>query len=163
MGVVELLDEVRAQGVELWVEGQRVLYCPAEALDGELRERLKAHKAELISQLGDARLPGPPSGADLTAIDRFLSDTSLAAAVMHSQALGRSFVLARDEAALASLTQEDQALPVLYFADCIHGRTLGLEGLRVLLDVRTQFGPSAKLKTVKGVKAPSGAQSVGEA
>ncbi len=58
-------------------------------------------------------------------------------------------MLARDEAALDALTEADRTLPVLYFSDCDRGHVLGLEGLRVLLDMRETFGPQVTLQQVK--------------
>ena len=75
----------------------------------------------------------------------FLDDSTIPAAVLHSQRLGRDFILARDQDALKTLTDEDRGLPVLFFADCAHVEELGLDGLRALLDARQVFGPGAAL------------------
>ena len=90
-------------------------------------------------------LPSDPAGDQLD----FIEDDSIPAAIFHSRALDRRFVLARDEAALEALTSADRDLPVLYFSDCAHVRALGIKGLRVLLDLRAGFGPSVDLRSVK--------------
>ncbi len=72
------------------------------------------------------------------------------AAICHSLALGRDFVLARDEAALEALTEADQRLPVLFFGEAAKLRQMGLEGLRALLDFRAVFGPGVELRSVRG-------------
>ena len=74
--------------------------------------------------------------------------TFVTVAIMHSHALGRPFVLARDEAALDVLTEADRELPVLFFAEAEKTSRLGLEGLRVLLDLRAEFGPAVKVEQV---------------
>jgi TubC N-terminal docking domain len=47
----ELLDEVRARGVELQADGERILFRPAQAVPPELVERMRGHKQELLAQL----------------------------------------------------------------------------------------------------------------
>ena len=74
---------------------------------------------EIRSQGSAERPPDDPLG-------RFLEDESLPAAICHSQALGRAFVLARDEAALEALTEADRRLPVLYFGEAAKLRHMGL-------------------------------------
>ena len=71
----------------------------------------------------------------------------LHAAIVHSKALSRDFILARDESALEALTEADQALPVLFFGDCAELAKLGLDGLAAVLNVREVFGPSATLRS----------------
>ena len=90
---------------------------------------------------------------DHAGLDHFLADDSLPAAIFHSEALNRTFIMARDEAArdeaaLDALLEEDEGLPVLFFSDCAH--TLGLKGLEALLNVRETFGPFVRLRSVKG-------------
>ena len=80
-------------------------------------------------------------------LDRFLDDESLPAAIFHSNALDRDFVLARDPDALvrAELSDHERSLPVIYFDDCPRLSKLGKEGMRCVLDIRSEFGPSVKL------------------
>ena len=65
--------------------------------------------------------PEPPTGADAepgalgessgsAPLDRFLADTTIPAAIYHSRALDRPFVLARDEAALPDLPRSLRSL-----------------------------------------------------
>ena len=57
--------------------------------------------------------------------------------------------MTRDEAALAALTEADRRLPVLYFGEAAKLRRMGLEGIRALLDFRTEFGPEVELRSVR--------------
>ena len=66
----------------------------------------------------------------------------------HSKALDMDFIVARDEAALAALTDADCRLPVIFFAEAPELAKLPLQGLRALLDLRQVFGPSAQLRSV---------------
>ena len=140
MSGVRLLDELRRRGVELRAQGDRLLYRPRNAVPGELRERLRASKNEILEVLHT-------QGSEL--LDRFLDDAALPAAIFDSRLLGRRFVLARDEAALDALTEADQQLPVLFFGEAAKLRQMGLEGIRALLAFRAEFGPSVELISVK--------------
>lgn len=91
---------------------------------------------------------GGVAQADLL-LEQFLEDESIPAAVFHSRALNRRFVLARDEAALEALTEADRALPVLFFGEAEKLRQMGLDGLGALLAFRAEFGPSVELEQVK--------------
>ena len=161
MSAASLLAELGELGVVVWAEAGRLRYRPRSAVDTELRERLVTHKAELLERLGrggdHARTdPAPPilnSEPAGNLLERFLGDSTLPAAVFHSRALDMDFILARDEAALAALTEADQALPVIYFAECSELAKLPLRGLRAVLDLRQVFGPSAKLVGVQLQKA----------
>ena len=86
-------------------------------------------------------------------LELFLGDASIPAAVFHSRALGRDFVLARDEPALEALTEADRVLPVLFFAECPDLLKGGLEGLRgrlgAVLDTRQVFGPAVTVQVVE--------------
>ena len=75
-------------------------------------------------------------------IEHFLADSSIPAAIFHSRALGREFVLARDEADLDRLSERARSLPVLYFAECAQLQRLAPEDLGKILDIRTVFGPA---------------------
>ncbi len=139
MSGIALLDDLRRRGIELRAQGDRLLYRPQGAVPHELRERLRASKNEILSELHSQA--GQLLGG-------FLEDESIPAAVFRSRALGRDFVLARDEAALEALTDADRRLPVLYFGEAAQLCRLGLEGLRALLDFRAEFGPSVELRSV---------------
>ena len=141
---VRLLNELRRRGVEVRAQGDRLLYRPRNAVPGELRERLRVSKNEILSELHSQA--GQLLGG-------FLEDESIPAAVFRSRALGRDFVLARDEAALEALTDADQRLPVLYFEEAAQLRQMGLEGIRALLDFRATFGPEVELRSVRGLDA----------
>ena len=138
-----LLGELRDRGIELRAVGDRLRYKPVESVDAELLERLRAHKPELLRILEPGHTAEP---------DPVLADSSVWAAVFHSHALDRDFVLVRDEDALRAVKGEDQKLPVLFYRDCAHVKNLGLEGLRALLDTREVFGPRVGLT----VRKPSG-------
>ena len=140
MSGVRLLDELRRRGVELRAQGDRLLYRPQGAVPHDLRERLRASKHEILSELHT-------QAGQL--LDRFLEDDSIPAAICHSHALDRAFVLARNEGALEVLTEVDRRLPVLYFAEAAKLRQMGLDGLRALLDFRAEFGPEVELRSVK--------------
>ena len=86
-------------------------------------------------------------------LSRLLEDETIPAAIFHSRALNRRFVLARDEAALEVLTEADQKLPVLFFGEAVKLRQMGLDGLRALLDFRQVFGPGVQITTVKVARA----------
>jgi hypothetical protein len=138
MSAGALLAELRRRGVEVRARGDQVLYRPRDAVSPELRERLRASKEELLRELCSDRL-----------LEQFLGDEAIPAAVFHSSALNRRFVLARDEAALDALTEADRVLPVLFFGEAEKLRRMGLEGLRALLEFRQEFGPSLELYSVK--------------
>ena len=152
-----LLAELQRRGVELRAEGRRLLYRPIEAVDPELRAALTMHKSAVLAglrgvdhdhhDLAPSILNSEPEG-DL--LDRFLSDASIPAAIFYSKALDRRFIFARDEAALEALTEADEGLPVFYFGEAEKLARLGLEGLRVALDLRQEFGPTVALVKVKG-------------
>ncbi len=57
--------------------------------------------------------------------------------------------MTRDEAALEALTDADQGLPVLYFAEAAQLRQMGLKGIRALLDFRQKFGLEVELRSVR--------------
>ena len=156
MSALALLDELRHRGVQIWAEGNYLRYKPRSGVDPELLERLATHKAELLEML-DQESQAPAM------LDCFLSDAAFPAVIMHSRALDRDFVLARDKATLDALTEDDRSLPVLYFVDCVHAQELGLEGLRALLDTRAAFGPLVRLRSLKGGRGSSCARNKGEA
>ena len=164
-----LLAELERRGVELRAVGDRLLYRPIEAIDPELRAALTMHKSAVLAGLRGRIKPHhaddhhAPDGAhehqDLAPsilnsepegdlLDRFLSDDSIPAGIFHSRALDRRFIFARDEAALEALTEVDEGLPVFFFGEAGKLARLGLEGLRVALDLRAQFGPSVALVKV---------------
>ncbi len=150
MRAVDLLVAVERIGGRLEARGHALrLVAPRGAVSPELLDQLQAQKPRLLRALSRERVL-TPAGDGSRLLDRFLSDASIPAAVFHSRALGRDFVLARDEAALEALTEADQALPVLFFTEGEALSRLELEGLRAVLDVRAEFGPSAMLRKVRG-------------
>lgn len=60
MRAAEILVELQARHVELVVEGDRLRFRPVTAVPEELREALRAHKAELIELV---ELPGWPDNS----------------------------------------------------------------------------------------------------
>ena len=81
-------------------------------------------------------------------LERFLADSSIPVTIMHSRALDRPFILARDGADLDALTAEEQALPVIFFSECEQLQHLEPEDLAAILNVRAVFGPSARLVSI---------------
>ena len=96
-------------------------------------------------------LSPPVLNSEPDLLEKFLSDDSIPAAVFRSHPLDRNFIFARDQAALAALTEADLALPVLFFGEAEQLAKLGLESLRAVLDFRQEFGPSVALRAVRGV------------
>jgi hypothetical protein len=133
-----VLARVESLGATVEVLGDklRVVSPRGALLQGDL-SALAASKTEVLALLRDRGL------------DRFLADSSIPLAVFRSRTLGRDFVLARDAAALAALTERDRGLPVLTFADCDKLAGVSLSALRMVLDVRAEFGPSASLEVVR--------------
>lgn len=148
MRAADLLVAVERIGARLEARGDALrLVSPRGAVAPELLDHLRAQKAQILRILGGEQVR-THAGDDL--FDTFLSDSLIPAAVFRSKALGRDFVLARDESALETLTADDQKLPILYFRDCASARMLGLEGLSALLRVRSAFGPAVTLRAVEG-------------
>ena len=116
---------------------------PSEAFLRRLREQYGSEVAADSAELPRA----PQPGSEL--LERFLEDATIPAAIFHSHALSRDFVLARDEAALEALTEADRRLPVLFFEEAGMLRQMGLEGIRALLDFRAEFGPEVDLRSVR--------------
>ena len=81
--------------------------------------------------------------------DRFLADASIPLAIFHSHALNRDFILARDSAALAALTEVDRGLPVLTFSECEQLAGLSVPELGALLDAKRLLGPEVALREVR--------------
>ena len=154
MNLPDLISELTARGIELIPEGEdRLRYrAPKGALTSELKAEIATHKREVLSALRDSSSAhsraaiaehSPTEDGDL--LERFLAEDSLPAAVFHSRALDRKFIFARDAAALDALTEADEGLPVLFFGEATKLARLGLEGLRAVLDLRQEFGPSVVL------------------
>ena len=101
---------------------------------------------EVLREIRSRSSDGP---APDSLLDHFLENDSIPAAIFHSRALNRRFVLARDEAALEALTGPDRKLPVLFFREAVKLRQIGLDGLRALLDFRAEFGPRVELRAVR--------------
>ena len=51
MSATRLLTELHEQGVEVWAEGDRLLYKPRSAVGAELRAQLVAQKSDLLRVL----------------------------------------------------------------------------------------------------------------
>ena len=51
MGAPDLLEQLRAVGVRLWVEGGALVAEPRRALTDDLRAAIRAHKPELLAAL----------------------------------------------------------------------------------------------------------------
>ncbi len=63
MSITNLLSDFRARGIRLTAEGERLTYgAPAGALTPELREKIKAHKAELLATLNQQAANTDPAG-----------------------------------------------------------------------------------------------------
>ena len=140
-----LVASLRSRGVQLYLR-DGVVRCRAAAgaLDQQTRAVLHERRPEILDLLERER------GADVHGrLDRFLSDASLPAAVFHSRALNRGFLLVRDRDNLAVLTEGDQGLPIIFFSEAEKVLEMGLDGVRVLLDFRQTFGPSVELKRVR--------------
>lgn len=56
--IADLLREVAARGIELRPHGEHLRFRPVAAMPADLRERLRAHKQEVLSLLGN-RTPPP--------------------------------------------------------------------------------------------------------
>ena len=138
--------------MDLRAEGDRLLYRPKGAVAPELRAELEANKPALLTALRAGSIePGPECSEPTSLLDRLLEDSTVAAGIFHSHALDRDFILARDSEALGALSEADRALPVLFFGEAPGLAALGLEGLRVVLDLREAFGPSVALRAVREV------------
>lgn len=129
---------------------------PKRAVTREVLTELRERKSELLELLRSTAHRALRPGRDGTAtelLERFLTDAELPLAILHSRALGRDFAIARSAEAVELLAESERSLPVLFTADCHHFATLGLEGLRVLLDLRAEFGPEVKLRSVEAMGA----------
>jgi hypothetical protein len=61
MSAFELLDTLTASGVHVWAEGGKLkLDAPRGAVTPELKERLAAHKPELLAALSADDCPASP-------------------------------------------------------------------------------------------------------
>ena len=150
MTAADLFREARSRGVELLESAGELRYrAPRGALTERLRAELSAHREELLDLLSSATELCSPDD-----VEQVLADATVAAAIFHSRALGRDFVLARDEAALDALTEPDRALPVLFFTECDELAKLGVEGLRAVLEVRAAFGLSTPIRFVAQRSSP---------
>ena len=119
MSVSHLLAELRSRKIQLTPEPDGKLHyvAPRGAMTDELRAQVAEHRHELIEALVHEPTPGAEVQQGSFSLDRFLADASIPAAIFHSRALGRDFILARDQAALEVLTDEDRGLPVFFFGE----------------------------------------------
>ena len=146
MTAATILQELRRRGVEVRAIGHRLRDRPREAVTPELLQALRENRDEILGELRRRRLE---AGEQSDRLGEFLESSIIPAAVFHSHALGRDFILARDSEALLALTEADQRLPVLFFGEAAALSKLGLEGLRVVLELRETFGPSVVLRAVR--------------
>lgn len=58
MDADRLLKAIQTQGYTLAVEGEQLRLTPASRLTAELREAIRAHKAELLALMSRAKPPG---------------------------------------------------------------------------------------------------------
>jgi hypothetical protein len=131
-----LLGELRERGVEVWAAGDRLRYMPRSAVDPELRDRLAAHKAELLEALG----PEPAGTMDLLEDGPVLEVRhALVAVRLHSRLLDRELWLARDDRTRDELAAENPGEPVLTFREAPHLRGKPVELLRAVLEVKAEF------------------------
>ncbi len=117
----------------------------------ELAKRVLARtggNSAYLADHADAALSRGSQGDAGDPLGFFLADTTIPAAVFHSHALDRDFIMVRNEVALEALTEADHGIPVLFFAEAEMLGRLELEGLRALLNLRAAFGPSVALVRV---------------
>jgi len=142
MRAARVLARVESLGARIEARGDRLrVVAPRGVLGEDDFAELERSKPELL-----ALLRGRTPRVDF---DAFLADASIPLAVMHSRALGREFILARDAHALETLSESDRRLPVLTFADCEKLAVLGPADLAAVLNVREALGPSAELHAVR--------------
>jgi hypothetical protein len=150
-----MLARLEALGARVEVQGDRLrVVAPRGALAPADLEMLRARKQEVLESLrlaGDrfATLRAGQGGSTAELLGRFLADASIPLAVFHSRALGRDFILARDSAALAALTEADRRLPVLTFSECEHLAGLSVPELGALLDAKRLLGSEVTLREVR--------------
>jgi hypothetical protein len=131
--------EARGAKLDAWGDQLRVVAPQGAVTESDLAE-LRRWKPEVLGRL---------KALAAERRDRFLANGSIPVAIFHSQRLGRDFVLARDAIALEALTERDQLLPVLTFADCEKLAGLEAADLSAILDVRQALGPNAELVAVR--------------
>ncbi len=123
----------------------------------EFRTALRERKAELLELLAAESSEGWSQtlrvGVDGTADelwDRLFTDDSVPWAVFHPRMLDRDFVVVRNQAALARLTEEQKRMPLLYLSEAIG--SLPREALRALLVARRVFDQEEVV--FRGVRPP---------
>ena len=138
MTAASVLARVESLGATVEVRGDKLrVVAPRGALHESDLSALATSKTEVLALLRGR------------ALDRFLGDASIPLAVFRSRALGRDFAIARDSAALAALTEADQGLPVLTFADCDLLAGLAPSELGAVLDAKRLLGPEVTLREVR--------------
>jgi len=138
MSAARVLARIEALGARIDVHRGRLrVVAPRGVLGEQDLEALATQKAELLALF---RNQASLTRSARARLDRFLEDCSIPFAVLHSRALGRDFLLARDGAALEDLAEAAGRLPVLTFADC---------EMLAGLEVREAFGPSAEILAVR--------------
>jgi hypothetical protein len=169
MSVPALVSDLRARGVHLAAEGER-LVARGRKLPPDLADRLRAVKPAVLALL--AAEPIDPTTA-VTLRQRYaelsqpererlesdavagdgLAATILAAVatptpcawLLHSSRLGCAVWLLRDRAADAVLTEADRATPVVYGDELPALRTLDTNTLRTTLDAKQAFGSGTRV------------------
>lgn len=59
--MLAVLDELKAIGVEIFPQGENLIIRPASKVPPEMKERLRAHKAEVLAALSSPRRDPPPN------------------------------------------------------------------------------------------------------
>jgi hypothetical protein len=71
MSAEVMLEELRARGIELFSDGNRLKYrCPSGAMTDNLRQAIREHKAKLITLLTERRTPSPEPEPPLGKVGR---------------------------------------------------------------------------------------------
>ena len=144
---VELLAELRAAGCTLVADGDKLrIRAESGPVPEALVAKLRPHKAELRALLQAAP-------ADI-ALDTVPVDTKTDAIGwrLYSRALERELWLARDQRAAEELWAETK-IPTLTLEEwpLLDGQQLDV--VRVVLDVRSKFGPAAVIQAIRKQEA----------
>jgi hypothetical protein len=152
MTAEELLGEVRARGVVLRVEGDRLRFRPVDRVPPELREELRQHKAQLLEILNPGAIVADALPAGLRPIEWPLLDgevlrmslTDFAGARravrIWSECLKEKLVFASDNAVVDPGERE-----VVYRASELRELLgMGANDLRRVHQVKSLFGGSIR-------------------
>jgi hypothetical protein len=58
--MLAILDELKALGVEVFPQGENLVIRPASKVPPEMKDRLRAHKVEVLAALSTPRRNPPP-------------------------------------------------------------------------------------------------------